>query len=188
VGDTSAFSPDGAPRESDGSLDELGDVGWLTRLTEAASETLRSGWHRLRDSLPGFAAGSVNPVMSGTELASTSGGRVAQCLPAVNALCLAGNRFRVEVEWRDFRGRSGFGTSRPLTADTGAFWFFNAENTELIVKVLDGRTVNDHFWVFYGALSNVEYTLRVTDTVSGAVRRYRNPSGTFASRGDVEAF
>jgi hypothetical protein len=28
----------------------------------------------------------------------------------------------------------------------------------------------------------------VTDTMTGAVRTYRNPSGTFASRGDVEAF
>ena len=54
--------------------------------------------------------------------------------------------------------------------------------------MLDARSVNDHFWVFYGALSNVEFTIRVTDTATGAVRTYRNPSGTFASRGDVEAF
>jgi hypothetical protein len=188
VGDTSAFAPDGAAREVEDLLEEAGDVGLLTRLTEAASETLRSGWRRLRDALPGFAAGSVNTVAGSAELASTSGPRAGQCLPSLNALCLAGNRFRVEVEWRNFGGRTGVGTSRPLTADTGAFWFFNAENTELIVKVLDGRTVNGHFWVFYGALSNVEYTLRVTDAVTGAVRTYRNPAGTFASRGDVEAF
>jgi hypothetical protein len=105
-----------------------------------------------------------------------------------NALCLAGNRFRVDVEWRGFEGGSGFGRAAPLTPDTGTFWFFDPGNTELIVKVLDARSVNDRFWVFDGALSNVEYTLRVTDTTTGRVRIHENPPGTFASRGDVEAF
>ena len=39
-----------------------------------------------------------------------------------------------------------------------------------------------------GALSNVEYTLTVTDTVTGAQRQYHNPSGRFASVGDPVAF
>ena len=63
----------------------------------------------------------------------------------------------------------------PLTGDTGAFWFFDAANIELVVKVLDGRPVNGNFWLFYGALSNVEYTLTVTDTETGAVKTYSNP-------------
>jgi hypothetical protein len=54
--------------------------------------------------------------------------------------------------------------------------------------VLDGRGVNGSFWFFYGALSNVEYTLTVTDTTTGAVRTYRNPVGNFASVGDTGAF
>ena len=49
-------------------------------------------------------------------------------------------------------GTSGRGAAVPLTGDTGYFWFFNSANVELIVKVLDGRTVNGQFWVFYGAL------------------------------------
>jgi hypothetical protein len=191
VGDTGAFTPDGAPREVDDSGEEHDDPALLADLTRIASDTLHVGWRNLRRVvLPGLGAASVNPLLSGADLtlASSAAHPRANCLPTANALCLAANRFRVEVEWRDFRGRTGFGMSKPLTTDTGAFWFFNTANTELIVKVLDGRAVNDHFWVFYGALSNVEYTLRVTDTLSGAVRTYRNPSGTFASRGDVEAF
>jgi hypothetical protein len=42
--------------------------------------------------------------------------------------------------------------------------------------------------VFYGALSNVEYTLTITDTQTGTVRTYKNPSGRFASVADTGAF
>jgi hypothetical protein len=48
--------------------------------------------------------------------------------------------------------------------------------------------VNGHFWLFYGALSDVQYTLTVTDTSSGAVRTYTNPAGQFASVADTAAF
>ncbi len=75
-----------------------------------------------------------------------------------------------------------------LTPDTGYFWFFTDNNVELIVKVLDARAFNGSFWVFYGALSNVQYSLHVTDTVSGALHIYENPSGAFASVGDTSAF
>jgi len=54
--------------------------------------------------------------------------------------------------------------------------------------VLDGRSINGHFWVFYGALSDVQYTITVTDTITGAVRTYTNPQDAFASRGDTAAF
>jgi hypothetical protein len=111
----------------------------------------------------------------------------AACAPGPSALCLAGGRFRVEVAWKDFAGHTGAGASLPLTADTGAFSFFTPGNLELVVKVLDGRPLNGRFWVFYGALSNVEYTLTVTDTATGARKTYRNPSGRFASVGDTAA-
>jgi len=109
------------------------------------------------------------------------------CQPGPTALCLNNGRFKVEVQWKDFSGHSGTGKTLPLTADTGAFWFFDAANVEVVIKVLDGRGANGKFWVYYGALSNVEYTLTVTDTATGAVKTYHNPSGTFASAGDVNA-
>ena len=56
-----------------------------------------------------------------------------------------------------------------------------------MIKVLDGRALNDHFWIYYGALSNVEYTVTVTDTVTGRRKTYINPEGRFASAGDVRA-
>lgn len=112
----------------------------------------------------------------------------ASCIPDANTHCLADSRFQVSVTWQDFQGNTGVGQALPLTADTGMFWFFHPANIELVVKVLDARTVNGHFWVFYGALSNVAYTIEVVDTATGAVRTYENPSGVFASLGDTTAF
>ena len=57
-----------------------------------------------------------------------------------------------------------------------------------MLKVLDGRTLNGHFWVFYGALSNVGYTITITDTETQTVKTYVNPEGTLASVADTEAF
>jgi len=110
------------------------------------------------------------------------------CVPSAQALCLGNGRFRVVADWRDFQGNRGGGTAVALTGDTGYFWFFDAANVEVVLKVLDGRGVNGHHWVFYGALSSVEYALTVTDTATGAVRRYENPSGRLASVADTEAF
>jgi ELWxxDGT repeat protein len=112
----------------------------------------------------------------------------AGCQPGDTRLCLSGGRFQVEIAWTDFQGNTGVGHAVSLTADTGYFWFFDPTNTEVIVKVLDARTLNDAFWVFYGALSNVEYTMTVTDTTTGLTRRYQNPAGNLASVGDTAGF
>jgi len=110
------------------------------------------------------------------------------CAPSPTKLCLNAERFAVSVSWKDFQGNTGTGQAVLLTSDTGYFWFFSSNNVELIVKVLDARALNGRFWVFYGALSNVEYTMTVTDTTTGRVKTYTNPSGTFASVGDTDAF
>ncbi len=110
------------------------------------------------------------------------------CVPSSGRLCLSNGRFAVEAAWKDFAGHTGTGTAVGLTGDTGYFWFFDPANVEAVLKVLDATTFNGHFWVFYGALSNVEYTLTVTDTMTGKVKTYKNPLGRFASAGDVIAF
>ncbi len=102
-------------------------------------------------------------------------------------LCLADDRFHVQVHWRLPTGERGEGHPMALSGDTGTFWFFDPANVELVVKVLDGRGVNGRFWVFYGALSNVGYTVTVTDTRTGRSKRYVNPPGTMASVADTSA-
>jgi streptogramin lyase len=96
-------------------------------------------------------------------------------------------RFRATVVWTT-QGNTSVGNTYPITSNTGAFWFFDPTNLELVVKVLDGREIDGHFWVFYGSLTNVEFTLTVTDTQTGAVKTYFNPQGTLASVADTSAF
>lgn len=114
----------------------------------------------------------------------------ALCLPDSRTLCLNDQRFQVEVDWRDFEGGTGVGQVVDCTTDdSGLFWFFRPDNWELLVKVIDGCDFNDNFWVFAGSTTNVEYTLRVTDTSTGAVREYHNPLGRSAPAiTDTQAF
>jgi hypothetical protein len=104
------------------------------------------------------------------------------------SLDLFGGRFSIEVSWRDHQGNSGYGQPVQDSDLSGFFWFFNRENLELVVKVLDGRPVNGHFWVFYGALSDVEYWITVTDRTTGEKRQYHNPSGNLCGNADTRAF
>jgi hypothetical protein len=107
---------------------------------------------------------------------------------SATALCLTQDRFRVEVSWRvPAQGTSGVGTAIPITDDTGTFWFFTPNNLELMIKC-STRGHQRSLLGLFGALSDVAYTVVVTDTVTGAVKRYENPSGRLASVADTDAF
>jgi hypothetical protein len=129
----------------------------------------------------------IPPDLSGGSVLAQSFS-VATCAVSSSQICL-GDRFRVEVRFTDPRnGQTSSGVPVPLTGDTGAFWFFDPSNLELMIKVLDGRALNGHFWVFHGALSDVDYTITVTDTFTGSSRTYHNNQGHLASGSDVTAF
>ena len=111
------------------------------------------------------------------------------CAASATVLCVNASRFKVEVSWRvPPQGTSGAGIAVPQTTDTGQFYFFTSNNIELVIKVVDGTAFNGKYWVFYGALTNVEYTITVTDTQTGAVKTYFNPFGNLASVADTAAF
>ncbi len=98
-------------------------------------------------------------------------------------------RFRVRATWRSRNGGSGAGLGVPITDDTGYFYFFDEDNVEVVVKVLDGCGRNDRFWLFAAGLTDVETVLAVEDLESGETRTYRNPLGTaFQPIQDVQAF
>jgi ELWxxDGT repeat protein len=138
--------------------------------------------------LPSGPRATQLPMLDAAIAPADAGANTSQACDPATQLCLQGGRFAVEVDWRTFQGSSGAGVPIPMTDDTGAFWFFGAENVEMAVKVLDARVINDRFWVYFGALSDVAYTVRVTDTETGAVRVYENAEGTICGQADVNAF
>ncbi|MEM9407176.1 MAG: hypothetical protein AAGA81_14160 [Acidobacteriota bacterium] len=113
----------------------------------------------------------------------------ASCGGSADALCLANNRYRVEVDFTDFSGNTGSAFGGNLTDDTGALFFFDAANVEMLVKVLDACAINNRFWLFSGALTNVGVQMTVTDTVTGTERTYSNDLGTpFSAITDTQSF
>ena len=100
------------------------------------------------------------------------------CEPDAGTLCLQDSRYAVTVEWRVGNGASGSASVvHRGTNDSGMFWFFDWENWEVLIKVLDGCALNGQVWVFGASTTDLGYLIRVTDTVTGAVKEYRNEPG-----------
>ncbi len=118
----------------------------------------------------------------------------APCAPSATDMCLNDGRFKVEVDWRSFNDEIGVGkvVGGTPSDDSGIFYFFTPDNWEMLVKVLDvcdNPNVNPHFWVFFAATTDVEYTVTITDTQTSAVRQYSNPLGNAAAAiTDTSAF
>lgn len=112
------------------------------------------------------------------------------CAPDAETLCLQDERYRVTVERRGAGGAAGNGQVVPAgTNDSGLFRFFDADNWEILVKVLDGCEFNGHAWVFAAASTNLGYAIRVADTATGAAKKYGNEPGAPAPAVvDTEAF
>lgn len=114
---------------------------------------------------------------------------LATCAPGATFLPLRGGRFLACVRWETTAGSIGSGIPVPWSDDSGSFWFFDAANLELFVKVLDGCGVNGHYWLYAAGLTDVGVDLALIDSWTGAVRSYARPRGVpFAPLQDVEAF
>jgi hypothetical protein len=86
-------------------------------------------------------------------------------------------------------------TAVRLTQESGYFWFFDRDNAEVTLKVLDGRAVNGHFWVFAASMTDVPFTLTITDLGSPgcgsghcATQTYTSPGGKNTNFFDIDTF
>jgi hypothetical protein len=121
--------------------------------------------------------------------ATTFGGPLGPCVPSATALCLNNDRFKVQATFLTAQPQSGQAQVVELTPDTGYLWFFSSTNVEAVVKLIDGCSFSNHYWVFAGGLTDVQVVLTVTDHQTGAVKTYTNPLGTkFAPIQDTSAF
>jgi hypothetical protein len=111
--------------------------------------------------------------------------------PRAALLGLMGGRFQMSVT--DQVAGASPAAVQMSDAD-GYFTFFDPNNIELTAKIVDGRAVNGHYWVFVASMTNTQLTITVTDTLTGhcgsscPTRTYSNPPNTNQNFIDVEAF
>jgi hypothetical protein len=129
------------------------------------------------------------PVVAGAPGVDAAAVLPFTCGDADTSVCLKENRFKTEVTFRTFDGDHGLGRTSKLTRDSASFWFFQPDNLEMMVKVVDACTLNNKFWVFASGMTNVEVTLKVTDSLTGKSKVYTNPNGVpFQPIQDINAF
>ena len=111
--------------------------------------------------------------------------------PGPSPRCSKGGRFGVEVAWRDIAGdeQTAAQSFDALASDDDADgYFFDVGGKELLVRLLDGCSSNDHFWVFAAGATDVEFELTVTDTLSDQTKTYTNPLAAVPAVTDTSAF
>jgi PKD repeat protein len=114
---------------------------------------------------------------STTHTVAVSDSGLPQCVPAAHTLCVGNGRFSVSADWTKPDGTSGQGDAVQLTSDSGYFWFFQASNTEVVVKVLNGCSITGAYWVFAAGLTNVQVVLNVKDEQTGVIYTNTNAQG-----------
>ena len=176
----------------------------LAQQVSSSYRILRDEWHDVQSRFDA-PAGAVSAIayFGGVDFAGNAATETIQvyvddgyfqsdanCVATQTQLCLGG-RFLV---YGDFyvpaQDRHGFMQAVPATADSGLFWFFAPDNLEVFAKVLNAcSNPFNRYWVFAAGLTNVQVSLHVDDTVSGATRLYENLAGTaFPPIQDTQAF
>ncbi len=134
-------------------------------------------------------AGEIVLATQSGELYTLERPQLATCTPGAGRVCLVDGRFQVEVSFRDYAGERGDALPVTTGSDSVLYWFFTPATWEHLVKVIDGCSFNGHWWVYGAAATDVEYVLRVTDTLRHVVREYPNSLGNSAAAlTDSEAF
>jgi len=180
---------------------QKGDVIAITNVTSCGGPT----WSAYGVPLPGpppqwtlTVAGDVN---SGVGPANETPSSLALYLFATgpaSGLGLLNGRFEVNLAATDPRtGRTTTGTARSVDDTAGYFglpdFTGNPNIPEITVKMVDATTApppfGGAFWFFHSSLTDVTYTLTVTDHQTGRVRTYGSAnSAAFCGGADTNAF
>ncbi|HET8774474.1 MAG TPA: hypothetical protein VFP80_11800 [Thermoanaerobaculia bacterium] len=103
-------------------------------------------------------------------------------------------RFFVQVRYKNqfdggkegkLLGRSLFSTA---LSESAVFTFGDEKVIELLVRISDARPFDNHIHIFLGGLSDVEFFVVVTDSLSGIVHEYHKPANELVGVIDRSTF
>ena len=156
-------------------------TGWLWMFGDGLTSTDRNPTHVYE--APGTYPVTLRVIGASGMTETSSNVQVAQEDTLV-LLAADGHEFDVTLQATDPRtGNQGVGQAVP---QNDVFGYFTIPALvprppgaplvpEVFVKMLDARAIGQDFWVFWGGLTDLTYTLTVTDTVRGTVKQYHNP-------------
>ncbi len=95
--------------------------------------------------------------------APPTGPGYSNCIPTVSRLVFDGD-YRVSLCYETADGTKGEARAGIYkSTESGLLWFFDSNNAEVLIKVLDGCSANGHRWAFMAAATDVAFNLYVTD-------------------------
>ena len=102
---------------------------------------------------------------------------------------LHGDQFEVNVAFTNAEAESQDALMVPVALGTSSalFYFFDRANAEVLVKVLDGCSVNGHWWVFVAAATSQPVKVTVYDWTRDPWSEWWEKNVTWGLA-DVEAF
>ncbi|MCA1582091.1 MAG: hypothetical protein LC796_12030 [Acidobacteria bacterium] len=160
----------------------------------AASEPARAPIARRAVSAPGRLTPQAAQATTAFSTEVPLVAHINATAPVDTLVLSAGHPFTITLTARDPRtGTTGTGLAIP---ENDIFGFFsipaitgNSSNPEVFVKIIDGRALNNAYWVFYNGLTDLEYTLTVRENATGRTKVYLKPAGnTACGAQDTSAF
>ncbi len=110
------------------------------------------------------------------------------CTPTTTALQFDGG-YKVSMCYKTPEGVVGQAKSGVwASGQSGILWFFDRDNAEVLVKVLDGCAHNGHRWVFVAPVTTVEFNLWVTGPNDDRWTHSNQQNVTAATKSDTSAF
>jgi hypothetical protein len=178
-------------------------------------QDMQTGTTRLYRNPPGMTGGGVDRTSFPTNGAATDAYQLVQgnsstrdpialanvaphaCVATATTACLLSDRFEVKIDFlNQFANPPAPGSmlGAKLLAgvqnpDAATFGFNSPQAIEAVVRIQDARPFGlNRFDIYFGGMTDVEYTVTVTDTTTGRVRQYRNPPGSVGGGVDRTSF
>ena len=111
---------------------------------------------------------------------------------------VGGSTFDAKVAWINQHDGGTTGKGRPvrLSEESGYFWFFQPEVSEVTVKILDGRALTGHYWIFLASMTDLDVTVTVRQLTGFDCQEqgicptkvYHLPPGAVEGIADLQAF